>query len=61
MQSLQISIDAGEKFIVLDNSNRTLWRVRKRNGEEGEVPSLFLALPPPDGTLTKKVARYVSP
>ncbi|XP_064639298.1 uncharacterized protein LOC135494907 isoform X2 [Lineus longissimus] len=53
----KISIDAGEKFIVLDNSNRLLWRVRKRNGEEGEVPALFLALPPPDATLTKKVAR----
>ena len=44
----QLNVVKGEEYILLDNSNRTKWRVVNRAGLEGNVPGVCFLIPPPN-------------
>lgn len=53
----ELSASEGEKFVLLDSSNRMFWTVKNRHGETGELPSLFLTNCAPDPALIRKSSR----
>ena len=47
-----------EDLLLLDNSNKDLWRVRTARGEEGMVPALTVLIPGPYKDAMDAAMRY---
>ena len=50
-------IQKQDKCTLLDNSNRTKWRVQTQGGQQGSVPSVCFLLPPPDQEALEAIER----
>ncbi|XP_043207067.1 microtubule-actin cross-linking factor 1-like isoform X6 [Amphibalanus amphitrite] len=56
-KSANIVIQKQDKCTLLDNSNRTKWRVQTPSGQQGSVPSVCFLLPPPDQEALEAIER----
>ena len=50
-------IQKQDKCTLLDNSNRTKWRIQTPSGQQGSVPSVCFLLPPPDQEALEAIER----
>ncbi|XP_022102247.1 plectin-like [Acanthaster planci] len=45
---IDLNVVKGQEYVLLDNANRTKWRVVNRAGMEGNVPGVCFMIPPPN-------------